>query len=613
MPQPDPEQPKQPPQPSQSVSDTNDPALKEPDTEISASDDSTADGSGQTEQPVILDLSDPADQSETQTGSSPSDKANASGEANDSMTYLSQDNKTEEAAVPETVQSDSTDETLETSSPEEQNGENENPDSASGENNALINSDLMDDPANSEPSAPGSSFDDDNLPEIPEEDEGIDDSEAEDDGQNSEQPDQPAEITNPLAYQRIASNDESGLVSFGEIVFEQPGDYFYTIEEVNDGQPGIDYDQTVLNVTVKVRDINGKLAVVAIEGMGEEGKLYTFSNKYQTSSISLTGNDAITAEKVLSGRSLQAGEFSFILVDASGKTVGTGTNTAQGVVVIQPVEGELTYDQAGVHRYTLREVRGNASGITYDTSRYGVTVTITEENGQLSAVHEFTLNGQPIDNAVFTNTYSETSTPDDRPASVALSAAKIFRNGTLNGNDFSFVLMSDGKIVQTKTNNKTGQILFDSLTFTTPGTYVYQISELPGSDSSITYDNSTITVIIEVVRGTNGRLIPLVVTSSAPVFINEKKTSTTPTPNPGTQTPQTPSSTITNNTYNTYNSTTSSTVTSTTTGSGTSNKSSAATAHEAPVIRYITVGALSSASLLLLARHRRKKDLANEK
>lgn len=613
LPQPDREQPKQPPQPSQSVSDTNDPALKEPDTEISASDDSTADGSGQTEQPVILDLSDPADQSETQTGSSPSDKANASGEANDSMTYLSQDNKTEEAAVPETVQSDSTDETLETSSPEEQNGENENPDSASGENNALINSDLMDDPANSEPSAPGSSFDDDNLPEIPEEDEGIDDSEAEDDGQNSEQPDQPAEITNPLAYQRIASNDESGLVSFGEIVFEQPGDYFYTIEEVNDGQPGIDYDQTVLNVTVKVRDINGKLAVVAIEGMGEEGKLYTFSNKYQTSSISLTGNDAITAEKVLSGRSLQAGEFSFILVDASGKTVGTGTNTAQGVVVIQPVEGELTYDQAGVHRYTLREVRGNASGITYDPSRYGVTVTITEENGQLSAVHEFTLNGQPIDNAVFTNTYSETSTPDDRPASVALSAAKIFRNGTLNGNDFSFVLMSDGKIVQTKTNNKTGQILFDSLTFTTPGTYVYQISELPGSDSSITYDNSTITVIIEVVRGTNGRLIPLVVTSSAPVFINEKKTSTTPTPNPGTQTPQTPSSTITNNTYNTYNSTTSSTVTSTTTGSGTSNKSSAATAHEAPVIRYITVGALSSASLLLLARHRRKKDLANEK
>ena len=165
-------------------------------------------------------------------------------------------------------------------------------------------------------------------------------------------------------------------IEFGKLNYDAQdvGDHTYTVSEVNAGQTlaGITFDTAQFRVTVHVIDnLDGTLStkVDYLDGP------IAFRNTYGA-----TGGDASTvtptATKTLTGRELQAGEFTFALKDAAdGSTVSTTTNAADGSVTFP----SLRYDEVGEHEYTINEVAGREEGMTYDTTTYRLQVSVTDD------------------------------------------------------------------------------------------------------------------------------------------------------------------------------------------------------------------------------------------
>ncbi|MBQ4309569.1 MAG: Cna B-type domain-containing protein, partial [Lachnospiraceae bacterium] len=199
-------------------------------------------------------------------------------------------------------------------------------------------------------------------------------------------------------HQLTAVNDASGVITFPEMTFAAAGTYEYTMYEVPGTLGGVTYDthnsqETGYAVTVEVTNVDGKLsATLASDPV-------TFTNTYAAAPV----DAQITARKVLTGRDLQADEFSFQLLDANGNVLQTVKNAANGAISFEAI----TYSAAGVYNYTIVETAGNAEGITYDSHRFGVTVTVTDNGqGALTAEVSYT-DGQPV----FSNIYVPPATP----------------------------------------------------------------------------------------------------------------------------------------------------------------------------------------------------------
>ena len=112
---------------------------------------------------------------------------------------------------------------------------------------------------------------------------------------------------------------------------------------------------------------------------------FTFTNTYNVTPVETSVTDQITANKVLTGRELKEGEFSFELVEGD-KVVATGTNAADGAITM----GKVAYDKPGKHAYTLREIKGGTTskGITYSDAKYTIETTITDNGPQGRACPE---------------------------------------------------------------------------------------------------------------------------------------------------------------------------------------------------------------------------------
>lgn len=195
-----------------------------------------------------------------------------------------------------------------------------------------------------------------------------------------------------------AKNDASGKVAFPTISFNAPGEYHYRLAEVDGGLGGVTYDTTVYDVTAKVVDNgDGTLGVtwsVSKDGKALEGKEIVFANSYKAAGTSITFN----AAKVLTGRELKKGEFTFELRDANGKvlqTVKNGVLTEGGYAPI--VFDPITYDEPGTYDYRIVEVKGDAEGITYDETVFTYHVVVTDDgNGQLQAEWTVGETGAPV-------------------------------------------------------------------------------------------------------------------------------------------------------------------------------------------------------------------------
>lgn len=214
--------------------------------------------------------------------------------------------------------------------------------------------------------------------------------------------------TNPAA-----ADGEAAQITFGDIQYTKPGDYTYTLKEVKGNAAGVDYDDTAYTVIAHVTDkdadgnYTGKLTVTW-EILGATDKTVAFKNTYTADPTSVS----LGAGKLIKGRDLKAGEFSFLLTDADGKEIDTAKNEENGAVTFKTI----TFDKAGTYSYEIKEVLpkdddsktdGIQSGnVTYDENIYHVTVDVKDntEKGCLEA----TVTYEDSDGApVFVNTYTE--------------------------------------------------------------------------------------------------------------------------------------------------------------------------------------------------------------
>ena len=203
-----------------------------------------------------------------------------------------------------------------------------------------------------------------------------------------------------------ASEGQPASIAFAKLHFGEPGEYVYTISEVNAGQTlaGITFDATQFRVKVVVTDnLDGTLSA-EVEYL--DGPI-AFTNSYGA-----TGGEGSTvvpqASKTLTGRDLRAGEFTFVLKDmASGEVVSTATNAADGAVTFPA----LRYEEVGEHEYTISEVAGREEGMTYDRSTFRLQVSVTDDGkGHLVATATYP-DGQPS----FANAYEKPEEPTPTP------------------------------------------------------------------------------------------------------------------------------------------------------------------------------------------------------
>ena len=166
--------------------------------------------------------------------------------------------------------------------------------------------------------------------------------------------------------------NKSGKVSFDAIPYTAEGEHTYTVKEVKGTTPGITYDTSEKQVTVKVtKDANNLKATVVYP----ESKVFT--NTYSAPS---PAKAQISASKILEGRALKDGEFSFTLLDEAGKVLQTKQNAADGSVAFD----EISYSQEDAGKtfhYTIKEVipTTQEKGMTYDQASIEVTVTVTKD------------------------------------------------------------------------------------------------------------------------------------------------------------------------------------------------------------------------------------------
>ena len=175
------------------------------------------------------------------------------------------------------------------------------------------------------------------------------------------------------------TNGENGDILFNPVSFNEAGTFTYTIVEQKPATPesAITYDETVHTVTVTVtKDENGQLnADVQYDGKKDTP---TFTNTYTPPTPPTPSEKQITTSKILEGRDLQGGEFSFNLLDENGTVLQTKQNAADGTVTFDAIA--YTEAMIGTHKYTIKEVvPADKANIQYDEGQVDVTVTVTKD------------------------------------------------------------------------------------------------------------------------------------------------------------------------------------------------------------------------------------------
>ena len=323
------------------------------------------------------------------------------------------------------------------------------------------------------------------------------------------------------------TNAADGKITMSEITYNEPGKHTYTLREApGDANNGITYDSKTYTIETTVTD-DGKGELVAkheLQGANEA----KFNNSYKPNPDEFSVSDQITATKVLDGRDLKDGEFSFELVEGEGKdvkVVATGKNAADGTITMSPVK----YDKAGTHAYTLREVKGNAGGITYSDAEYGIETTIMDNgDGTLEAKHVLK---DDVKAATFENAYSVT--PLDAELDFGLSKAIDGRDWT-DADKFSFTITAPegaplpdpATVTVSKKDAKDGiaAIKFGKIHYTAAGTYKYEIRENAGSAAGMTYDAHVATAEVTVTDNGKGVLIANVTKKESGRFTNKYHT-----------------------------------------------------------------------------------------
>ena len=295
------------------------------------------------------------------------------------------------------------------------------------------------------------------------------------------------------------TNNADGKIVMDPVTYTAAGEHIYTLRETKAGatENGITYSAAEYTIVTTVTD-NGD-GTLSVEHKLQNDEKATFENAYTVTPKSSSVTDQITVTKVLTGRDLKEGEFSFELVEGD-KVVATGKNDASGKITM----GAVKYDKAGKHTYTLREVPGDANnGITYDSKTYTIETTITDNGkGELVAKHE--LKGD--NEAKFNNSYKPN--PDEFSVTDQITVTKVLTGRNLKDSEFSFELVEGDKVVATGTNNAEGKITMGAVKYTKPGKHTYTLREVKGGTTSkgIAYSDAKYTIETTITDNGDGTL-----------------------------------------------------------------------------------------------------------
>ena len=338
----------------------------------------------------------------------------------------------------------------------------------------------------------------------------------------------------PMPAKATVTNDAAGNVDFGAIEFtfdnlnEQLGksaarsgkprsfDYVYNVTE-SGSLPGVANDAAATKtVTITVTDDGEGRLTAAVKDVAAGLPAFAFVNTYAIGeggkpSVSPTdnGEGRFNVTKRLEGRELQAGEFSFELVEnATGKVVAEGVNDAEGNVEL----GKIKFTEPGTRAFTLRERKGDKGGVTYSTVEYAVTAqAVDNHKGALEVT--FTARdaaGKEVKDLVFTNTYKAD------PTSLQINAVKVLagEGAKLESGQFEFVIENaDSKRTEiTKAHNgeatnNVAPVEFQPIPLDKVGDYHLTMREVKGKDAQIVYDDSVVDVTFTVVDDQNGKLV----------------------------------------------------------------------------------------------------------
>ena len=319
----------------------------------------------------------------------------------------------------------------------------------------------------------------------------------------------PESATAPVAVSVTKDDQHEGkaAIDFGTIEYTSPGTYVYKVSEKNAGTTvdGIAYSKNVAEVTVTVTpNKKGELSAVVKVTWSETDET-EFKNVYTAEPVESSVTDKIDVTKSLTGRDLTAGEFSFELreiVDKEFKPVETVKNDANGNVTFSPIE----YTEIGQHTYTLREVKGNAGGITYDENVYTIVTTIADNGkGQLVATHELK-GAEGVKSIKFENAYN--LTPKSFSVTDKIAATKSLTGRDLKAGEFSFELVEGNDVVAAGTNDAEGKITMSPIEYTAAGEHAYTLREVNGGTTSngISYDGKTYTIVTTITDNGDGTL-----------------------------------------------------------------------------------------------------------
>lgn len=345
----------------------------------------------------------------------------------------------------------------------------------------------------------------------------------------------------PVPENASVTNDAKGKVDFGKIAFtlddlnkavgEKPEKrehtFTYTVTESGE-VAGVTNDAKLSRKVSFIVTDDGK-GNLSVSRKPDGDVAFTFTNTYNVTPVETSVTDQITATKVLTGRDLKDGEFSFELVEGEGedaKVVATGTNNAEGNITMNAVK----YTEAGKHTYTLREVNGGTTskGITYGDAKYTIETTITDKgDGTLKAEHVL----KDATAATFKNTYSVT--PLDAELDFDLSKAIDGRDWT-DSDEFSFTITAaegtplpdPATVTVSKKDAKDGiaAVKFGKIRYTAAGTYTYEIRENAGNAAGMAYDGHVATAEVTVTEDGEGKLTANVTKKENGRFTNTYRT-----------------------------------------------------------------------------------------
>ena len=315
-----------------------------------------------------------------------------------------------------------------------------------------------------------------------------------------------------------AKNQKDGSITFDNITVDQAGTFNYKITETKGTDKTITYSDKTITATVVVVEKDNALVVEQINYSDGQTNTDTFTNKKEapkTESAKATLQVQKLFKEGETSLPLTDDQFEFVLKEGD-TTLETAKNKANGTVTFK----ELSYPAEGKHTYTINENKGTDASINYSKQTITATVDVKKVNDKL--VPTVTYSGGDTEKGdTFTNTKTPPTPPTptpvpptEKPTTAQFKAKKVLAiNGTsdrtLKANEFTFLLKDqDGKLLDTKTNEENGDILFNPVTFSKAGTFTYTIDEQKPAEpeSAITYDESVHTVTVTVTKDANGQL-----------------------------------------------------------------------------------------------------------